>query len=352
MNKDFIPYSRQTIEDDDVQAVADVLRSPYLTTGPKVKEFEDRFSAYVETKHSVAFSSGTAALHAAMAVAGIKAGDEVLVPAMSFLATANAALYVGAKPIFVDSIPGGFNLDLNDAERKMTPRTKAIAPVHFAGEPVPMEKVHALAKKYNLMVIEDAAHALGARSQGKAIGGLSEMTIFSFHPVKHITTGEGGMVSTPSESTAKKLRIFRHHGIDMDVSQREAKQTWKYDMMDLGYNYRLSDIHSALGLSQLKKAERFLKLRNEIVSQYDKAFEKLPFVKIPPHARAGDRHVWHLYVIQLDLKALSRTRDDIFDDLRKQGIGVHVLYRPIYWHPYYESLGYKKGLCPQLEKTF
>lgn len=352
MKNEFIPYGRQSIDEEDIQAVVEVLRSPFLTTGPKVKEFETAFARYVNAPEAVAVSSGTAALHAAMAAAGLGPDDEVLVPTLSFLASANAVLYAGAKPVFVDSMVGGFNLDLEDARRKITSRTKAIVPVHFAGEPVDLTSLHHMAKKHHLLVIEDAAHALGARHAGKMIGSLSDMTIFSFHPVKHITTGEGGMITTPDPILAKRLRQFRHHGINMDVVERDSKQTWSYDMTNLGYNYRLTDMQCALGISQLKKADRFLERREAISAAYDAAFSDLPFITRPPRVRPGDRHAWHLYVVCPDITRIGMSRDDIFNHLRSQGIGAHVHYRPIHLHTYYQRLGWKPGDCPVIEKTF
>lgn len=347
-----IPYGRQSIDQDDIQAVTETLQSAYLTTGPKVKEFEQALASYVGAQHAVVVSSGTAALHAAYAVLGLGPGDEILVPTMSFLATANAALYVGAKPVFVDSLPNGFVLDLKDARRKITPRTKAIAPVHFAGEPVDLDAVHALAKEFHLKVIEDAAHALGAEYHHKRIGSLSDMTIFSFHPVKHVTTAEGGAITTQDAVLARRLQQFRHHGIDVGVNERDAKQQWRYDMSDLGYNYRLSDIQCALGLSQLKKADRFLARRSEITNTYQKAFSSLSYLRLPNVMTDGNRHAWHLYPIQLDTKALGLSRDDVFVRLRSRGIGVQVHYRPIHLNSYYSRLGSKKGDCPQAETLF
>jgi len=348
---DFIPYGRQTIDEDDIKAVTDVLRSAFLTTGPKVKEFENAIADYVKAKEAVAVSSGTAALHAAMAVAGLGPGDEVLVPSLSFLATANAALYVGAKPVFVDSLADGFNMDPQDAARKITKRTKAIAPVDFAGQPLD-KSIYELAKERNLLVIEDAAHALGATQSGRMIGSIADMTIFSFHPVKHITTGEGGMVTCQDPARARQLRQFRHHGIDVDVVQRDTQQRWSYDMTALGYNYRLTDLQCALGISQLKKSERFLERREAIAKAYDAAFADLSFVRLPPRPLGADRHAWHLYIIRLDSAELGFSRDEAFNRLRSRKIGAHVHYRPIHLHPYYCALGWKAGDCPKVEKTF
>lgn len=350
--EDFIPYGRQMVDEEDVQAVVDVLRSPFLTTGPKVKEFELAFAKHVKASHAVAVSSGTAGLHAAVAVAGLKPGDEVLVPTLSFLATANAVMYSGARPVFVDSVSDGFNIDIEDAKKKITSKTKAIIPVHFAGEPVDLKEIHALAKAHHLIVIEDAAHALEAVYQGRYIGSLSDLTVFSFHPVKHITTGEGGMVTTGSPDLAQKLRQFRHHGISIDVTERDKRQLWSYDMTTLGYNYRLTDFQCALGLSQLNKSERFLKRREEIAHLYDQAFEKVKFMKRPPHASTGSRHAWHLYIVRVNPERIGMSRDDLFTRLRAEGIGAHVHYQPIHWHSYYQQQGWKRGDCPNIEKTF
>jgi perosamine synthetase len=352
--QNYIPYGRQLIDEDDIAEVVRTLRSPYLTTGPKVKEFEEAIAQYVGAKDAVAFSSGTAALHGAFWAGGLGAGDEVLVPTFSFLATANAAVYVGAKPIFVDSLPGAFNIDPADARRKITAKTKAIVPVHFAGQPADMEAIYALAKEFKLLVIEDAAHALGASYGGKKIGGLTQsaMTVFSFHPVKQITTAEGGMVTTQDPALAKRLRQFRHHGIDVSVTERDAKQQWSYDMTELGFNYRLSDLHCALGLSQLKKCESFLNTRQKIAAAYDKAFKGVEGITTPPRERANDRHSWHLYIVQLDPKKVSLSRDEAFAKLRASGIGVHVHYRPIHLHSFYRARGYKPETCPNIESLF
>lgn len=348
---DFLPYSRQTITDDDIQAVIKVLKSPFLTTGPEVKKFEDAFAAYVSNTYAVAVSSGTAALHAAMWAAGIGVGDEVLVPTLSFLATANAVLYVGAKPVFVDCVPDGFNMDPADAAKKVTPRTKAIIPVHFAGQPADLLSIDALAKKHHLKVIEDAAHALGSCHQGSQVGSLSDLTVFSFHPVKHITTGEGGMVTTSDKELAIRLRRFRHHGINLNPAEGDATLPWRYDMQDLGYNYRLSDIHCALGLSQLKKSERFLVQREKIAAQYDERLADAPSWKLPPHAEKGNRHSWHLYILRLNATRFGLSRDQVCAQLRTDGIGAHVHYQPIHLHTYYRRLGWKPGDCPIAEKT-
>lgn len=350
--KNFIPYGRQDIDQDDIQAVVDTLQSDFLTTGPKIKEFEQALTRYVQSKDTVVVSSGTAGLHVALMAAGVGPGDEVLVPALSFLATANAVLYVGAKPIFVDSLPCGYNMDPKDAARKINSCTKAIIPVHFAGQPVEVEELQALAKKGNCLMIEDAAHAIGAQSQGRPVGSLSPLTVFSFHPVKHITSGEGGAVAVLDEKFAAKIRRLRHHGIDVGVVERDANKQWSYDMVDLGYNYRLTDFQCALGMSQLKKSEQFLEQREKIVERYHQAFSSHAVWDLPPVAKAGDRHAWHLYILRLKPTIDSSLRDKYFKAMRDKGVGAHVHYQPIYWHSYYQKLGWKKGACPEIEKTF
>jgi len=349
---DFIPYGRQDINEEDINAVVEVLRSPYLTTGPKVAEFEKAVAKKTGAPHAVAVSSGTAALHLAMLAAGIGAGDEVLVPTTSFLASANCILYAGAQPVFVDSVADGFNLDLDDAERKLTKKTRAIIAVDFAGQPLDHDRLRTFAKKHGLLFIEDAAHALGATNQGRPIGSLADMTILSFHPVKLITTGEGGMILTTEASLAKRLRLLRHHGIDVDVQTRDAQHSWMYDMTELGFNYRLSDIQCALGISQLKRLEAFIDRRGEIAEIYNQAFQGNPFLNIPPAGPETDRHAWHLYIVRLRLDRLKISRDGVFKELREEGIGAHVHYRPIHLHPFYQKLGFQPGLCPNAERTF
>lgn len=271
----YIPYGHQTIEEDDIQAVANILRGDFITTGPAAAEFEEKTAAYVGAKYAVTVANGTAALHIACLAAGIQEGDEVIVPAITFAASANCVLYCGAAPVFADIDPVTYNIDPADVERKITDRTRAIIPVHFTGQPCEMDEIHRIAAKYGLLVIEDGAHALGAKYRGKRIGSLhSDMTIFSFHPVKPITTGEGGMVVTDNEKLYQRLLLFRSHGVTREESLMEKNEGgWYYEQLELGYNYRMTDIQAALGSSQLKKLDRFLARRRELARRYDRAFE-------------------------------------------------------------------------------
>ncbi|SHJ02591.1 UDP-4-amino-4,6-dideoxy-N-acetyl-beta-L-altrosamine transaminase [Desulfofundulus thermosubterraneus] len=335
----YLPYARQWIEEDDVEAVTRVLRGDWLTTGPTLAEFEKQFAARVGARYAVAFSSGTAALHAACFAAGVGRGDEVITSPITFVASANCALYLGAKPVFADIDPRTYNIDPAEIEKKITPQTKAIIPVHFTGQPCDLDAIHALAEKHNLVVIEDACHALGAEYKGQPIGCLSDMTVFSFHPVKHITTGEGGMVTTNSGELYQWLLLFRNHGITRDRELMvEDQGPWYYEMLDVGYNYRLTDIQAALGLSQLRKLDRFLERRREIARTYNEAFASLPEVEIPYQAPYG-RSSWHLYVLALNLNLLKVGRREVFEALRAENIGVNVHYIPVYRHPYYRWLG-------------
>ena len=351
-NADFIPYARQWIDEDDIQAVAEVLRSVSLTTGPAVARFGEDVANVAGTKYAVAISNGTAALHAAVAAAGIGPGDEVITSPITFVASANCALYVGATPVFADIDPRTYNLDPADVERKITPRTKAIIPVHFTGQPCDMERFQALAKQYGLLLIADGAHAIGALYKGRPIGEFADMTTFSFHPVKQVCTGEGGAIATDSEVFNDHMTWFRSHGITRDSKQfRYGNQPWYYEQQELGFNYRLTDIQSALGSSQLKKLPMFLQKRREYAEMYMQAFQDLPGV-ITPWQHPDTESAWHLYVIRFQLEALNADRDQLYQELWDRGIGVNVHYIPVYYHPYYRELGYGKGLCPEAEKLF
>ncbi|OQA16766.1 MAG: UDP-4-amino-4-deoxy-L-arabinose--oxoglutarate aminotransferase [bacterium ADurb.Bin363] len=348
----YIPYGRQWIEEDDIEAVVKVLRGEYLTTGPKIKEFEEELANYTGAKYAVAISNGTAALHAACFAAGIKEGDEVITTPVTFAASANCVLYMGAKPVFADIDPKTYNINPEDIKAKITDKTKAIIPVHFTGQPCDMDKIFEIAKENNLTVIEDGAHALGAEYKGRRVGSMGDMTTFSFHPVKHITTGEGGAITTNSESIYKKLLLFRTHGItreSKDLLNNEGP--WYYEQHYLGFNYRITDIQAALGLSQLGKLDRFLKLRREYVRQYNEAFRELGEVITPFQIDAANSS-WHLYIIKLKLENLNCDRKQIFEELQSKNIGVNVHYIPVYYHPYYRQLGYKKGLCPCAEELY
>lgn len=343
-----IPYGRQTIEDDDIQAVVDVLKSDYLTTGPKIAEFEQIVADYVGAKYAVAISNGTSALHAACFASGIGPGDEVITTPLTFAASANCVLYCGGTPVFADVDARTYNIDPEDIQKKITDKTRAIIAVHLAGQPCDMDEIHSIAHEHNLIVIEDGAHALGSVYKGKKIGSLSDMTTFSFHPVKPITTGEGGMIVTNNESLYKKLLLFRSHGITRDDSLMNRNDgPWFYQQLDLGYNYRITDIQCALGCSQMKKLDRFLKRRKEIVMRYNEAFAGCDNIVTPyqlPETESG----WHLYIVQIK----NHDRKKVFETLRDRGIGVNVHYIPVYMHPYYQENGYENVHCRNAEEVY
>ena len=348
----YIPYGRQWIEEDDIEAVVEVLRGDYLTTGPKIKEFEEKLAQYSEAKYAVAVSNGTAALHAACFAADIKEGDEVITTPITFAASANCALYMGAKPVFADIDPKTYNIDPKDIRAKITDKTRAIIPVHFTGQPCDMNDVFNIAEEYKLAVIEDGAHALGASYRGRKVGSMSDMTTFSFHPVKHITTGEGGAITTNSERLYRKLLLFRTHGITRDNNELLNNEgPWYYEQQYLGYNYRITDIQAALGISQLSKLDRFINLRKEYASQYNKAFEYINEIVAPFQLDSTDS-AWHLYIIKLKLEKINCSRKQIFEELQNRNIGVNIHYIPVYYHPYYRQLGYEKGLCPNAEELY
>ena len=343
-----IPYGRQTIEEDDIQAVVDVLRSDYLTTGPKIAEFEKMVVDYVGAKYAVAISNGTSALHAACFAAGIQPGDEVITTPLTFAASSNCVLYCGGTPVFADVDPKTYNIDPEDIRRKITDKTKAIIAVHLAGQPCDMDEIHKIAKEHDLLVIEDGAHALGSVYKGKKVGTLSDMTTFSFHPVKPITTGEGGMIVTDNEEFYQKMMLFRSHGITRDENLMTRNDgPWFYQQLDLGYNYRITDIQCALGCSQMKKLDRFLALRKEIVARYNEAFADCENIVTPyqlPETESG----WHLYIVQVK----NCDRRKVFEALREHGIAVNVHYIPVYLHPYYQEHGYKDVHCRNAEEVY
>lgn len=346
-----LPYARQCIDDDDRLAVDSVLRSNWLTTGPMVKEFEEAVTQYTGAAEGVAVNTGTAALHAAMWAAGVGPGDEVIVPAISFVASANCVLYVGATPVFADLSPDTLNLDPDDVQRKLTSRTRAIVVVDFAGHPCDHVALRTIANQYELTVIEDAAHSLGATYQGRKVGTLQDITTLSFHPVKHVTTGEGGMVLTDDPDVAKRVRSFRHHGIDLDLHNRNKTNSWEYDVVDLGFNYRLPDINCALGVSQLAKSDRWLERRRAIVAAYHDALHGLPMLQLPEE-RADCLSAWHLYIVRLNLETITVSRSQVFSALRAENIGVNVHYIPIPWMTHYANLGYVRGQWPVAEREY
>jgi perosamine synthetase len=352
VRKTLLPYGRQSISEEDIQAVADVLRSDWLTTGPKVGEFEEALAAWVGAKHAVAFSSGTAALHGAAFAAGLKPGDEAITTPLTFAATANCVLYQGALPVFADVSPDTLNLDPDRVAERITSNTRAILPVDYAGHPADLDPILELADRHGLTVIEDACHALGAEYQGRRTGGVAHMSVFSFHPVKHLATGEGGMVTTDRADRAESLRRFRNHGISSDARQRNAAGQWHYEMVSLGFNYRLTDIACALGLSQLKKLEANLARRREIAARYAAEFRSLPSVVVPS-VRPNVNPAWHLYPIRLNPSRLRADRGIIFRALRAENIGVNVHYIPVHLHPYYrERFGYQGGEYPVAEAAY
>lgn len=345
-----IPYATQWIDDADVAAVEEALRSPWLTQGPKVKEFEERVAAYCGARYAVAVNSGTSALHAACFAADISAGDEVITSPITFVASANCILYCGGKPVFADVEKETVNISPEKIAALIKTKTRAIIPVHFTGNPVDPKEISKLARAKGLIVIEDAAHALGAEYDGKKIGACaySDMTCLSFHAVKHITTGEGGMVLTNNKSFYEKLVTFRTHGITREntVLSSPDEGSWYYEMQHLGFNYRLTEFQAALGIKQLEKLDKFIKRRQEIVGKYEQAFAGLSGIKTIK-VKPGRTSAWHIYPI-----VVSAMRKEIFDQLRNKGVEVNVHYLPVYLQPYYRQLGYPLGLCPNAEAYY
>ena len=339
----YIPYGRQSISEEDIQAVVDVLRSDYLTTGPKVTEFENIVANYVGAKYAVAVSNGTAALHIACLAAGIQPGDEVIVSPITFAASANCVLYCGGKPVFADIKPDTYNIDPEDVERKITSKTKAIIAVHYTGQPCEMDEITAIAKKHNLVVIEDGAQVISGEYKGKKIGSISDMTTFSFHPVKPVTTGEGGMVTTNNEELYQRLKLFHTHGITREESLLTHNEgPWYYEQLELGYNYRITDIQCALGISQMKRLDQFAAHRRN-----DEAFAGCKDI-ITPYQHPDCLSSYHLYMIQVP----AERRREIFENLRNKGIGVNVHYIPVYKLPYYQQHGYQSTCCPNAEAFY
>jgi perosamine synthetase len=347
----FIPYGRQVIEEEDIAAVNVVLRGDWLTTGPLVARFEEAFASCVDASYAVAVSNGTAALHLCMLAAGIGPGDEVIVPALTFVASANCVRYVGAKVVFADVRVDTLTVDVEQVRSLITPRTRAIVTVDYGGLPSDLDELMKLAQQHGILLVEDACHAPGAEYRGRKVGSISHLSTFSFHPVKHLTTGEGGMVTTQNAALAERLRRFRNHGISTDHRQREERGTWHYDMTDLGFNYRLNDIQCALGLSQLRRLPQSLQRRRVLAAQYHRALQGVPPLLLP--VEPPDRkHAWHLYAIRLAGTNPTASRQRLFTALRQFGIGVNVHYMPVYLHSYYRGLGYPAGLCPIAEKAY
>jgi perosamine synthetase len=344
-----LPYGRQWLDDDDIAAVVEVLRSDWLTTGPGIGEFERAFADECGAREAVALSSGTAALHACMHVLGIGPGDEVIVPPMTFAASANCVLYQGATPVFADVSPDALLLDPVQVERKVGPRTRAIIAVDYAGHPCDYDALREIAERHRLALVADACHALGGRYRGRPVGSLADLTVFSLHPVKHVTTGEGGVITTDDSELASRARSFRSHGIASDHRQREELGSWFYEMVELGYNYRLTDFQCALGLSQLRKLQTWIDRRQAIAEALMEQISAIPGVE-PLAVRDDVRHAYHLFVVRVE-SALGRAR--VFAALRAEGIGVNVHYIPVHLHPYYRNyLGTGLGLCPVAEHAY
>ena len=353
-----IPYGHQWIDEEDIKAVTDVLKSDWITQGKKVDEFEYEFANYVGAKYAVAVNSGTAALHSACFAAGITYLDEVITTPITFVASANCIVYQGGIPILADIDKDTLNIDPEKIREKITKKTKAIIPVDFTGRPADLEAINKMAKENGLVVIEDASHALGATYKGNKIGSVSDMTIFSFHPVKHITTGEGGMITTNNREYYEKLKLFRTHGItkDKNLLTKTTEGSWYYEMQELGYNYRLTDIQCALGISQLKKIDKFISLRRRIAHRYSRAFEDIKEITIPKYTYDStpfSSSAWHIYVIQLNLEKLKVDRKVIFEELKKEGLGVQIHYIPVHLQPYYQKhFFYKYGDFPVAEQYY
>jgi len=346
-----IPYGHQSIDKSDIQAVVQVLKSDRITQGPIIDKFENALAKFVGAKYAVCVSSGTAALHAACIASGIESGDEVIVPTLSFVATANCVLYCGAKPVLVDVYVDTLTINAEEVAKKITKKTKAIIAVDFAGHPADWDKLRKLAQKHDLILIDDAAHALGSVYKEKSIGSIAGLTAFSFHPVKTITTGEGGAIATNSEALYGRLKKFRHHGIEKDKKNDKKYGSWYYEINNLGYNYRITDLQAALGLSQLKKIKKNIKVRRFLWNRYKEKLNNLKAIDLPIE-KDNAISAWHIYPIRLNNKA-KKSRREVFDFLRKANIGVQVHYIPIHFHSLYKKLfGYAKGDFPVAEKYY
>lgn len=352
VRKALLPYGRPMVDDADARAVMEVLRGDYLTTGPRVAELEKAFATATGSAEAVAVSNGTAALHAAMFALGVGPGDDVLVPALTFAASANAAVYQGATPVFVDVSPDTLLVDPSSVAERISPRTRAVVAVDYAGQPCDYDALRAITAPRGLRIIDDACHALGGSAGGRPVGSLADLSTFSFHPVKVITTAEGGMITTDDAAMAARMRVFRNHGITTDHRQREQAGAFAYDMVELGYNYRLSDVQCALGLGQLRKLGGFVARRREIAARYDEAFKGHGYLT-PLAVRPGVTHAYHIYVVRFALDRLRVDRAQLYKALRAEGIGVNVHYIPVHLHPYYRKrFGTGPGMCPVAEAAY
>ncbi len=348
-----LPFCQADIGEEEIAEVVDTLRSGWLTTGPKTREFEERFSQYVDSKFAIAVNSCTAALHLALNAAGITEGDEVITTPLTFCSTVNVILFQRATPVLADIRLDDYDIDPAEVERRITPRTKAILPVHYGGQPCRMDELMDIARRHNLLVIEDAAHAVGAKYRGQPVGSIGDATAFSFYVIKNLTTGEGGMVTTNNPELAEKVRILRLHGMSHDAWKRyDARGSWYYEVQMLGFKYNMSDIQAALGLHQLARLESFTERRAQIVAEYGRRFAALPELTLP-QARPEVRHAWHLYPIRVDEERLTIGRDQFIEEMKERGIGTSVHFIPIHYHPYYQqTLGLKPGDFPNTDKLF
>lgn len=348
-----IGYGHQYIDDADIQAVVEVLKSDYLTCGPKIDEAEAKLCQITGAKHAALIANGTAALHATIYAAGIGPGDEVITTPITFAASANCALYCGAKPIFADIDPETYNIDPDSIEKCITDKTKAVVAVDFTGQAVEINRIREICDRHHLIFIEDAAHSLGTKYNGKPVGSLADMTEFSFHPVKTCTAGEGGAITTNDDTLYKQLILFRTHGITrvQEWMDKTTEGGWYYQQIALGYNYRMTDMQAALLSSQLDKLDRFAARRKELVKRYDAAFSQMPEITVQKEIPESDT-VRHLYIIQLNLEMLTCGRREVFDAMQAEGVGVNVHYIPTYSFPYYQKLGYKMGCCPNAERLY
>lgn len=349
-----IYYGKQWIDENDIYAVDEVLRSDYVTCGPKTQELERSLEQYTGARHAVAVSNGTAALHCACMAAGIGAGDEVITTPLTFAASANCALYCGAKPVFADVEEDTYNIDPKSIEDKITDKTKAVVAVDFTGQAVKHREIREICDRHHLIFIEDAAHAIATTYNGVQVGNLADITTFSFHPVKTITGGEGGAVLTNSDELYQKIQLVHTHGITHDPVLMEEpvhEGLWYYEQIMLGYNYRITDIQAALIVSQMKKLDQFKARRKKIVKMYDEAFAQIPEIIVQKEIAESDT-CRHLYIIRLDTEKLSCTRREFFDAMSAENVQCQIHYVPVYWFPYYQKLGYKKGLCPVAEEVY
>lgn len=348
-----ISYGRQYIDQEDVTAVTEALISDALTCGPRIGQLEQALCAVTEARYAVAVSNGTAALHLAAMAADIAEGDEVIVSPITFAASANCVLYCGGRPVFADIDPETYNISPESIRRLVTDKTKAVVAVDFTGQAVQLDEIRSICREYDLLLIEDAAHAIGTKYKGRAVGSIADMTCFSFHPVKTVTSGEGGAITTNDERLYRRLLRLRAHGItrNRDEMVHPADDPWYNEQVELGYNYRITDIQAALLMSQLKKLPLFTARRQEIVQAYDKAFSEIPEIQVQKEIPESDT-TRHLYILRLRPETLSCTRREFFDALHEEGIYSQVHYLPVYLHSYYEKLGYKKGSCPNAEKYY